>query len=167
MQAMNKFFLICGLLFAGLLGACSSSPSHPDWHPNVDLGPDFPAVRVDLTEGCPVVLTDDGTLIHVDRQPFRFELTHSGFGNVAGSITSNSFTSAVEAAEKDSNPKIIGVYSDGLSVRDLVEFTTKNSTYTIAASAGGSGNWHHANGFIVVEGARWPIGLKQLLRPQG
>ncbi len=145
MQAMNKFFLICGLLFAGLLGACSSSPSHPDWHPNVDLGPDFPAVRVDLEEGCPVVLTDDGTLIHVDRQPFRFELTQSGFGNVAGSIGIQRATASGlgQVAMKPQESRVIEVFS------------------------GGSGNWHHANGFIVVEGARWPIGLKQLLRPQG
>jgi len=167
MQSMNKYFLICGLLFAGLLEACSSSPSHPDWHPNVDLGPDFPAVRVDLEEGCPVVLTDDGTLIHVDRQPFRFELTQSGFGNAQGSIGIQWATASGlgQVAMKPQASRVIDVFSGGLSVRALVKFTSKNSSYSIATSSGGSGNWHHANGFIVVEGARWPMRLKQLLRP--
>jgi hypothetical protein len=167
MQAMNKYFLICGLLFAGLLGACSSSPSHPDWHPNVDLGSDFPAVRVDLEEGCPVVLTDNGTLVHEDEKPFRFELTQSGFGNVQGSIGMQWATASGlgQVAMEPQESRVIDVFFGGLSVRTLVEFTSKNSSFSIATSAGGSENWHHANGFIVVEEARWPIRLKQLLRP--
>jgi hypothetical protein len=146
------------VLTTALLMGCTS-PKYPSrWSPNVDLGPETEAVRLELEAGCPIVLTPLASLQNPTGQQFAFELTFAGTGN------SPAFSMTSSGMNQNQKGEVLTVPNGELSVADLVEFIRNNQMASVS-SGPGTDYWLNGRGSLVIEQAdgssQWWIKLVQ------
>jgi hypothetical protein len=155
---IRKHIQLLFVLTAALLLGCASPKYSSWWSPNVDLGPEIEAVKLDLETGCPIVLTPQATLQNPTGQKFVFELRFSGTGNSpAFSITSSGMN-------QNQKGEVLTVPNGELPVADLLEFIRNNQSASVS-SGPGTDYWLNGRGRLVIEGAdgssQWWIKLAQ------